>query len=100
MAKVQIRSFPDDLFEQMQELAAFNERSLEGQARFMLAHALNSVSSDYNSLRLPEWMQEAIEQKAKEGFRQVQDEIYMRLTQSLAAEGITEPDGCSRATKK
>ncbi|WP_238554683.1 FitA-like ribbon-helix-helix domain-containing protein [Dickeya zeae] len=36
MAKLQVRNFPDDLYEHLATLAAESERSIEGQVRFML----------------------------------------------------------------
>lgn len=89
--KVQCRNFPEDLFQRLSDIAEFNERSLEGQVRFMLTHALNSLPDCDNAPEFPEWMRAALEQKASEGFRRFQDEILMRLSQSLASEGITAP---------
>ncbi|MEN4807299.1 hypothetical protein ABEG98_23250 [Pantoea agglomerans] len=64
---------------------------MEGQVRFMLTTALTSEAESEHFAALPEWMLTALEQKSKEGFRRIQDEILMRLTLSLEAEGITAP---------
>ena len=104
MANLQIRNFSDDIYKQLQDIARDSERSIEGQARFMLIQAIiNSALPDVipvsdkinyaeSALGLPTWMYNALAKTAKTGFRPVKSEVIMRLTQSLAADGITETD--------
>lgn len=91
MAKIQCRNFPDDLFEQLNEEAQKNERSLEGHVRFLLSNYL-VLKSVNEQLDIPEWMDYELQQSAKRGFRSFRFEIIKRLTESLENEGITPPD--------
>ena len=42
MARVNVRNLPDDIYNRLEELAIMSERSLEGQARFILKEALEN----------------------------------------------------------
>lgn len=89
MPKIQCRNFPADLYELLCEGATLNERSIEGHTRFLLKQALETKCE--GEQELPDWMVDALNNSAREGYRSLQHEIMKRLAESLQKDGVYPP---------
>ena len=59
----------------------------------MYAYLLHGeVSMKVKTLRMPEWLEKALEQKAKGDDRSFSNEVIRRLKESVARDGIKCPE--------
>lgn len=83
MATIRLDQFPDDKHLYLNELAAYCERTPEAQARFMLCRALENQSiGRRHTVRLPDWLEDAVRASAAERFCSVSEEIVLRLAKA------------------
>lgn len=91
MAKLQCRTFPDDIYEKLVNDAKQQERSVEGHVRFLLTDYFLPHDAKAITIKLPEWMVSRLNECACTEFRSLNNEILKRLTESLAKDGINPP---------
>lgn len=91
MAKIQCRTFPDDIYEKLVEDAKAQERSVEGHVRFLLTDYFLPLDEKPVSVKLPEWMISKLNEYARAEYRSLNNEILKRLTESLAKDGVNPP---------
>lgn len=91
MAKLQCRTFPDDIYEKLVNDAKQQERSVEGHVRFLLTDYFLPLDEKPVSVKLPEWMISRLNECARTEYRSLNNEIIKRLTESFTKDGINPP---------